>query len=335
MRNAFRRKKSLFKLRLLLFVLIASVAGAVGYYFLLPLFDRNNPKTTVADELFGWKYPVAKFPSTGPNGDLIAYSDIRDPGGIPQGLPIRLKIPAIGVDSAIEDAYITPDGRMDVPAGTINVAWFALGPHPGKEGSAVIGGHYGFYEANKGPTVFYNLDKLKIGDKVYIEDDRGETLAFVVRKIELFDRNADATTVFTSSDGLAHLNLITCEGVWNQINDTYPDRRVVFTDAIPSEGSVTVNTQPNLAAINEPAVIENGSPVSTVTPIIPQAPAPEEKITTSLSIKSLPVLFPILGQSVKSLYATPMDAFITSLLFLSIVFVTFKIVRRYKRIFRL
>ena len=127
---------------------------------------------------------------------------------------------------------------MDVPAGSVNVAWFALGPHPGQVGSAVIGGHFGIDDGV--PKVFYNLNKLEVGDKVYVVDDTDTTLAFIVRSIRSFDLNADATTVFTSHDGLAHLNLITCEGPWNQVDDTYPDRRVVFTDAIPSEGTVTV-----------------------------------------------------------------------------------------------
>ncbi|MDO8493014.1 MAG: sortase [bacterium] len=220
--------KKQFKLKLGLIFLVA-VLGA-GYYF---LFLKPDPAgNTLADNTFGWQFPVAKFPITGPGP--IAYSDIRDPGGIPEGLPVRLQIPSIGVESAIEDALITPEGRMDVPAGSLNVAWFALGPHPGQVGSAVIGGHYGI--RNSIPFVFYKLDQVKVGDKVYVIDDKGDTKGFVVRSIKLFERNADATTVFTSNDGLAHLNIITCEGIWNKVNDTYPLRRVVFTDAIPEEG---------------------------------------------------------------------------------------------------
>ncbi len=219
-------------------VFFAGIAGG-GYYFLSsPYPSDSKPVTVLSDESFGWKFPVAKFPSTGSSQNLIAYSDIRDPGGIPQGLPVRLKIPRLGVDSAIEDALITPDGRMDVPAGSVNVAWFALGPHPGQEGSAVIGGHFGIQ--NGVPFVFYDLDKLNVRDKIYIVDDKGDTLAFIVRSISSFDRNADATTVFTSHDGLAHLNLITCEGIWNQINGNYPQRLVIFTDALPAEDSVKI-----------------------------------------------------------------------------------------------
>jgi LPXTG-site transpeptidase (sortase) family protein len=250
--------------KILLAILIAFFAGVAGtgYYF---LFSRaDNSGNSVAFGSFGWKFPLTqiKLPRTG-TGNQVAFSSIRDPGGIPQGLPVRLKVPIINVDSAIEDALITPDGRMDVPAGSENVAWFALGPHPGQEGSAVIGGHFGIVSGV--PTVFYNLDKLVVGDKAYIEDDEGNTLAFQVRTIKLFDRNADATTVFTSDDGLSHLNLITCEGIWNQTNGAYPSRRVVFMDAIPSEGAIVVN--PVINPIVAPVV---SAPVPVVIKPIPE-----------------------------------------------------------------
>ncbi len=225
-----------------IFVSVLSVAIVVAGSYVM-LISKSTPVKTlsvVPDKSFGWKFPIAKFPLTGSSPGLLAYSDIRDPGGIPQGLPVRLKIPIIGVDSAIEDARITPDGRMDVPSGSVNVAWFALGPHPGDEGSAVIGGHYGI--DNGVPFVFYLLDKLKVDDKVYIVDDKGDTHAFVIRTIKLFGRDDDAVSVFPSRDGLAHLNIITCEGIWNQMNGTYPERRVVFTDAIPESGALAPAT---------------------------------------------------------------------------------------------
>jgi LPXTG-site transpeptidase (sortase) family protein len=214
----------------LMLIAIFSVAIVGTGIYLLAWHQSESDKAAglVSDNSFGWRFPVAKFPSTGTK--QAAATGIRASGGVPQGLPVRLKIPTIGVDSAIEDALITPDGRMDVTAGSVNVAWFALGPHPGQKGSAVIGGHFGI---KKGvPFVFYDLDKLKIGDKVYIIDDHNTTLTFAVSSISSFDRNADATTVFTSADGLAHLNLVTCEGVWNKVNGSYPQRLVVFTDLV-------------------------------------------------------------------------------------------------------
>ncbi len=305
-------------------VIVSIVILGAGYLLLLPHLNKNKPVTLVPDALFGWKFPVTKFPTTG-SGGQVAYSDIRDPGGIPSGLPVRLQIPVIGVDSLIEDALITSDGRMDVPAGSVNVAWFALGPHPGDTGSAVIGGHFGI--SNGVPWVFYNLDKLRVGDKIYILDDKNETLAFQVRAINSFDRDADATTVFTSTDGLAHLNLITCEGIWNQVNGMYPQRLVVFTDAIPSEGPISVNptsttptTTPEATPSPTPASTPTPTPPATPSPTpvaIPATPSPLPETVPSLTTTS-PTSGQTLVQSAKSLFATPVNAIITSTLVIGI-----------------
>jgi LPXTG-site transpeptidase (sortase) family protein len=143
-------------------------------------------------------------------------------------LPINLKIPSINVDSNIDPMGITKEGAMDSPAGHSNTGWYKLGPIPGEVGSSVIDGHSGF----KGgvAAVFDNLYKIKIGDKVNVLNDKGVTIVFIVRKISKYDPNADATKVFTSTDGKAHLNLITCTGTWNSLLKSHNSRLVVFTD---------------------------------------------------------------------------------------------------------
>ncbi len=143
--------------------------------------------------------------------------------------PLQLKIPSINVNAAIEQAGLTPSGAVGVPKGIANVAWFNLGPRPGEKGNSIIVGHYGWYK-NGTPAVFNNLSKLKPGDKLYVQDSKGATITFVVSKLKIFDSNEDASGVFSSDDGKAHLNLITCEGVWDKIQKTYSNRLVVFTD---------------------------------------------------------------------------------------------------------
>lgn len=144
------------------------------------------------------------------------------------GLPVRLKIPSINVDTYIEYVGLTPDGAMGVPKDPSNVVWFNLGPRPGENGSAVIAGHYGW--KNNIPAAFDNLNKLNKGDKLYIEDDKGATISFVVRESRMYDSKADASDVFNSDDGKPHLNLITCEGAWDKSSKNYSDRLVVFAD---------------------------------------------------------------------------------------------------------
>jgi len=147
---------------------------------------------------------------------------------VASGLPARLSIPKIDVNAAIESVGLTPQGAMDVPKSPADVAWFNLGPRPGDIGSAVIAGHYGW--KNNIPAAFDNLSDLQKGDKIYIKDDKGITVIFAVRESRRFGENEDASVVFGSGDGKAHLNLVTCEGVWNKDSKSYSKRLVVFAD---------------------------------------------------------------------------------------------------------
>ncbi|MEX1014229.1 MAG: class F sortase [Candidatus Paceibacterota bacterium] len=159
---------------------------------------------------------------------VINSATILNSAQITSELPIRLKIPGINIDAPIEYVGLTSDGAMDVPKKSDNVAWFNLGPRPGDKGSAVIAGHYGW--ENNISAVFDNLHKLNKGDQIYIEDEKGMIITFVVREVKVYDRNEIEPDVFKSSDNKAHLNLITCVGVWDKVSKTYSKRLVVFTD---------------------------------------------------------------------------------------------------------
>ena len=150
-------------------------------------------------------------------------------------IPTRIKIPAINVSSPILSVGLTDDGAMAVPKRPDEAAWFNLGPRPGEAGSAVISGHYGW--KNNIPAAFDNLYKLKKGDQVYVEDERGATTIFVVRESKVYGENQNASDVFGSSDGKSHLNLITCAGVWDKTQKSYSNRIVVFADELDSESS--------------------------------------------------------------------------------------------------
>jgi len=145
-------------------------------------------------------------------------------------LPVHIIIPKINVSTAIESVGLTPQKAVDVPKGPIDVAWFKLGPRPGDSGNAIIVGHSGWKD-NK-PAVFDSLSKLSLGDKLFVEDEKGATTTFVVQGSQRYDPNADASKVFISNDGKSHLNLITCEGVWDKVSKSYSKRLVIFADKV-------------------------------------------------------------------------------------------------------
>lgn len=210
--------------------LVAVLTGLVAlspvflFYFFPNSFDLSVSRQILSDRILFIENTV-----TPPEQAIVGLpaSSARMPDG-QVGRPVRLKIPKINVDSGVEYVGLAPDGAMDVPKEGANTAWFELGQRPGASGSAVIAGHYGF--KNKKGSVFDDLHKLRKGDKIYIEDDKGVIISFVVRESRRYKPDADSSGVFSSNDGKAHLNLVTCEGEWNKSTQQYSKRLVVFTD---------------------------------------------------------------------------------------------------------
>lgn len=167
--------------------------------------------------------PVSSVPAT--TNTTVFYG----PKKVYYGLPVRLKIPSINVDTTLEYVGRIPGGAMDTPKKPENAAWFELGKRPGEIGSAVIAGHYGTWKNGQG-SVFDELHKLNVGNILSVEDDKGTVISFVVREKRNYDPNANASDVFSSNDGKSHLNLITCEGKWDDSSKSYSKRLVVFTD---------------------------------------------------------------------------------------------------------
>lgn len=146
------------------------------------------------------------------------------------GIPVRVQIPVIVLDTVVEKVGLLPDGSMGVPKRPRNTGWYMLGPKPGEEGSAVIAGHVNWYYGAKG--AFERLATVKPGSIITVQDAKGVAISFVVRETRKYGAQADATDVFTSHDGKAHLNLITCVGVWNKRAKQYTERLVVFADKV-------------------------------------------------------------------------------------------------------
>lgn len=144
------------------------------------------------------------------------------------GVPKKINIPKIDVDAKIQHVGLTKDGGMEVPSNLKDTGWFKLGPRPGDYGNAVIAGHLDGKYFAKG--VFQNLEKLEKGDKIYVTDEYGIERIFRVTGKEIYsDQDAPLEKIFGASDSV-HLNLITCEGVWDSKRNSYSQRLVVFTE---------------------------------------------------------------------------------------------------------
>ncbi len=143
-------------------------------------------------------------------------------------IPISIKIPNIDIDTKVEVVGLTSSGIVDSPILPANVAWFNGSPIPGDIGNSVIDGHSGWKD--NAPAVFDNLYKIKIGSKIYIENGSGDVTIFIVRELKTYKSNEIVPSIFVSSDNKSHLNLITCSGIWSELESSHSSRLVVFTD---------------------------------------------------------------------------------------------------------
>jgi len=147
------------------------------------------------------------------------------------GVPVRLKIPSINVDAAIENVGLTADNLMEVPKQYDEAAWYQLGPRPGERGNAVISGHV---DSTKGIALFWELRKLAPGDTIGVVGDDGIARQFVVTTLERYaPADAPLTRIFGAADGV-HLNLITCDAdtPFNPASGAYTGYLLVYADAV-------------------------------------------------------------------------------------------------------
>lgn len=203
-----KNKQINFKKKSLIIIIIVFTLFVV-FYFTAKGYIKNNLA------LFGENNVVSKQEQINSSVNEI-------------NVPVRIKIPSIGIDALIESVGFAVDGTVDVPKGPTNVAWLNEWPSPGEIGNSIVTGHSGW--KNGTPAVFDNLYKLQKGDKIYIEDNKGVVVSFVVSGSQKYDPKTTALDVFYSNDGKSHLNLITCTGIWNKILKSRSDRLVIFAD---------------------------------------------------------------------------------------------------------
>jgi len=144
------------------------------------------------------------------------------------GIPIRIKIDSLDIDASLESVGLTSEGAIEVPKELIDAAWYNLGPRPGEVGVSIIDGHSGWKNGTQ--SVFDNLYRIEKGDRIYIEDEKGTITTFIVQDFKIYNVKDDVSTIFSSSDDKAHLNLITCV-IGQSVNQTiFNDRFIVFAD---------------------------------------------------------------------------------------------------------
>ncbi|MER0445475.1 class F sortase [Streptomyces sp. Edi4] len=138
-------------------------------------------------------------------------TELPPPDGLPPAEPVRVKIPAIGVDAPVTRLGLGAGHTLDVPPpGSTNMAgWYKDGTPPGTRGTSVMAGHV---DDARGPAVFYALGALKKGSRVEVTRADGLTAVFDVDAVEVYENEAFPDAKVYGAAPRPELRLITCGG---------------------------------------------------------------------------------------------------------------------------
>ncbi|WP_326816372.1 class F sortase [Streptomyces sp. NBC_01762] len=149
-----------------------------------------------------------------------------------RSLPERLRIPLIGVDTAVMSLGLLADGEVAVPpiAAHAPAGWYDGSPTPGQTGPSVILGHVtvGRY----GDGVFKQLPRLRAGDRVSVTREDGSVATFAVDSVQTVAKTRFPTQrVYGNVDHPA-LRLITCGGTRVGAAGGYSDNVIVYASLV-------------------------------------------------------------------------------------------------------
>lgn len=124
------------------------------------------------------------------------------------GAPVRVRIPALGVDAPVI-AVGTRDDTLVPPSDPTRLGWWSAGAEPGAErGSALVTGH----TVHTGGGALDDLETVRRGDPVVVRTTEG-TVRYAVARVEVFSKGAvaDHAERLFSQEVPGRLVLVTCE----------------------------------------------------------------------------------------------------------------------------
>ncbi|MEU3981411.1 class F sortase [Streptomyces sp. NPDC026672] len=150
----------------------------------------------------------------------------KAPHALARSAPVRLRIPAIGVDTPLIRLGLEADGTVQVPPITAHdrAGWYEHSPTPGQTGPSVVLGHVTVGEYGDG--VFRRLSTLRRGDRIEARLENGTTPVFTVTSLRTVAKAAFPSDDVYGDVDRPELRVITCGGPRD--GEGYQDNVIVF-----------------------------------------------------------------------------------------------------------
>lgn len=145
-------------------------------------------------------------------------------------LPASLRIPSIDLEANFGHTLgVDTRGEIEVPESYDDLGWYHHGPLPGNMGPAVVLGHVDSY---RGPGVLFNLGQVNVGDSIFITNEEGEEVEFVVERLDRPSQSAFPTAEVYGDLDYPGLRLITCSGSYNRGVQRYSHNLIVYAKLV-------------------------------------------------------------------------------------------------------
>ena len=210
----------------LLRVLVALALAGAGVVGVANSGGRAAPADTGA-------VPAARLSvvaSAAPSPDLVAThsAQLRDLAAATLRAPVRLRIPALGIDAPVSGVGVAADGQLAVPGDLVRVGWYGAGALPGDAGTALMAAHV---DKGHSPGVFFRLDRLAPGATLQIVRADGSVAGFTVVARRMVAKPRLPVGDLTRAGGAPRLVLVTCGGSYDRGRRSYRDNVLVY--AVP------------------------------------------------------------------------------------------------------
>ncbi len=182
-----------------------------------PVDGSAPPALDGAVDPGGWSVPDVPIQTAASLDDLVVPD---------RPAPVGLRVVSVGIDAAVTEVGIRPDGDLEVPA-EAEIGWYRFGPEPGGPGSSVVAAHVDY---NGRPGAFFPLRDTVVGDVVEVDRADGSTLQFEVVSVARHGKDELPPDLWRR-DGAPQLVLITCGGPFDSRVRSYEDNVVVV--AVP------------------------------------------------------------------------------------------------------
>jgi LPXTG-site transpeptidase (sortase) family protein len=162
-----------------------------------------------------------------PTASATAVKQAKEPIlSLPASQPVRIIIPAIGVNAPVVPVSKTAGSVGTPPLTNHDLAgWYDGSVTPGQTGPSLIDGHI---DGDGLASVFYRVPALKTGDVIRVLLKDGETASFKVTWVQVVAKTAFPWKAVLGWTSYPSLRLVTCGGPFNSLTGHYVENVIVY-----------------------------------------------------------------------------------------------------------